>query len=289
MANLGNKGERSRMNSRLTRRQVIKAGGVAALGLAFSRPIVDTLRPKPVSANVSFDAGGGINPSVNATPFAITLPANRSARIRRETPDPNTPPTPPFADQVLSLSTLAMIVDFDDGIVGGDRVNRTGRSVLHFDISPIVPGSIISSALLTMVCSVGLADASLISAHNILPPSSPATYSGPFPSWSASTLRWNNQLPPDGTGGFSPSLDHETTVQAWGVSAPAGTSFSILGDLTFDLTLLVQDWVSGARLNNGVLMKAGDESTEVGVFCWPPGSPVSPRLIVSGSTGGSDE
>ena len=63
----------------------------------------------------------------------------------------------------------------------------------------------------------------------------------------------------------------------------------LFGDLTFDLTSLVQDWVTGATLNNGVLMKAGNELTEVGVFCLPIGAQIEPRLIVSGSTGGSDE
>lgn len=34
----------------VTRRQVIKAGGLAALGLVFSKPIIDTIRPTPIFA-----------------------------------------------------------------------------------------------------------------------------------------------------------------------------------------------------------------------------------------------
>ena len=43
------------LKRRMTRRQVIKAGGLAALGLAFSKPIIDTIRPTPLFANY----GGG--------------------------------------------------------------------------------------------------------------------------------------------------------------------------------------------------------------------------------------
>ena len=182
MANPDNiREKRSPMNSKLTRRQVIKAGGVAALGLVFSKPIVQTLRPKPVSANVSFNAGGGINPTSSPTPFALTLSANQGARIRRETPDPNSSPTPPFADQTLNPNILAVIRDFSDAT---DPIDRIGRAVLYFDVSPIPSGSTISSALLTMVCTSGLGSAPLISAHKVLVPSNPPTYSGPFPSWS---------------------------------------------------------------------------------------------------------
>lgn len=35
---------------KVTRRQVLKAGGIAALGLTFSKPIIDTIRPTPVFA-----------------------------------------------------------------------------------------------------------------------------------------------------------------------------------------------------------------------------------------------
>ena len=40
-------------NRPATRRQLIKAGGIAALGIAFSKPIIETLRP-----SVAFASGG---------------------------------------------------------------------------------------------------------------------------------------------------------------------------------------------------------------------------------------
>ena len=41
------------MKKHLTRRQAIKAGGIAAIGLAFSKPVIETLRPPPAWAQVS--------------------------------------------------------------------------------------------------------------------------------------------------------------------------------------------------------------------------------------------
>jgi hypothetical protein len=48
------------LQRQLTRRQAIKAGGIAALGLVFSKPVINTLRPAPVFAQVS--PGPGANP-----------------------------------------------------------------------------------------------------------------------------------------------------------------------------------------------------------------------------------
>ena len=39
------------LNRAVTRRQAIKAGGIAAVGLAFSKPLIETLYPKPAFAN----------------------------------------------------------------------------------------------------------------------------------------------------------------------------------------------------------------------------------------------
>ena len=38
------------LKRRITRRQAIKAGGIAALGLAFSKPVIETIRPKSAFA-----------------------------------------------------------------------------------------------------------------------------------------------------------------------------------------------------------------------------------------------
>ena len=289
MSGSGKKEERSRLHSRLTRRQVIKAGGVAALGLAFSKPIVETLRPKPASANVSFIPGGSPGPSAG-TPFTLTLAATQMARIARDTPDPNIPPVAPFADQALGSNILGVIRDFPDSL---DPTDRIGRSVFYFDITPIVSGSNISSATLSMVCFLNVGNANSITVHNIVAPSLPAPYTGSFPSWDSSNVRWNNQLPPalpfGGTGGFLPSLDHDPSAEASGNSTPTGGSTPSI-NLTFDLTLLVQDWTTGARLNNGVLMKVANEATtELAIFCLPIGLPDVPRLIINGTVGGTIE
>ena len=43
------------LKRRITRRQAIKAGGIAAVGLVFSKPLIETIRPKPAFANYHFD------------------------------------------------------------------------------------------------------------------------------------------------------------------------------------------------------------------------------------------
>ena len=46
-----------RLNRRVTRRQAIKAGGIAVIGLVFSTPVINTFRPKPVFANYFIPSG----------------------------------------------------------------------------------------------------------------------------------------------------------------------------------------------------------------------------------------
>ena len=45
------------MKKRISRRRAIKAGGIAAVGLVFSKPVIETIRPKPAFANY------GVQPS----------------------------------------------------------------------------------------------------------------------------------------------------------------------------------------------------------------------------------
>ncbi|MCH9039217.1 MAG: hypothetical protein IIC23_07470 [Chloroflexi bacterium] len=47
------------LTSKISRRQAIKVGGLAALGLAFSKPIISTIAPTPAFANY---AGNGCTP-----------------------------------------------------------------------------------------------------------------------------------------------------------------------------------------------------------------------------------
>lgn len=46
-------GINSYLKKRISRRQAMRAGGLAALGLAFSKPIINTIRPQPAYAQVS--------------------------------------------------------------------------------------------------------------------------------------------------------------------------------------------------------------------------------------------
>ncbi|MCI0887593.1 MAG: hypothetical protein J4N30_05240 [Chloroflexi bacterium] len=50
---------------RITRRQALRAGGVAALGLAFVKPLVETIAPPPVHAAISAIATPTPTPSID--------------------------------------------------------------------------------------------------------------------------------------------------------------------------------------------------------------------------------
>ncbi len=47
---------------RISRREAVKAGGIAALGLAFSDPVIRTIRARPLFASASVQAGGSPSP-----------------------------------------------------------------------------------------------------------------------------------------------------------------------------------------------------------------------------------
>ena len=49
---------REYLKRRITRRQAVKAGGLAAIGLIFSKPLIDTISPRPVFANYEPPNGG---------------------------------------------------------------------------------------------------------------------------------------------------------------------------------------------------------------------------------------
>ena len=65
--------------------------------------------------------------------------------------------------------------------------------------------------------------------------------------------------------------------------------FPPFGEVVFDLTALVQDWVNGIRTNNGILLKAGAEDFEIGQFYVPHTVFRGPRLVVDGNAPGSAE
>lgn len=61
------------LKRRITRRQALKAGGIAALGLIYAKPIIDTIRPTPVFANYGSGGstgGGGTSGEATYTIYA---------------------------------------------------------------------------------------------------------------------------------------------------------------------------------------------------------------------------
>ena len=69
---------RSYLRNKITRRQALKAGGLAALGLAFSKRIIDTIRPTPIFAvygqpSIDWDPDGTGTDDLEFFPVALTI------------------------------------------------------------------------------------------------------------------------------------------------------------------------------------------------------------------------
>jgi hypothetical protein len=65
----------------ITRRQAIKAGGIAAVGLAFSKPLIETIYPKPAFANYVTNRFIGCTPGF--------WQGGRGSQLWNETNDPD--------------------------------------------------------------------------------------------------------------------------------------------------------------------------------------------------------
>lgn len=211
------------LTTRVTRRQMVKAGGLAALGLAFSKPIVETLYPKPVSAQVSpvgMPGGGGQD-------FSEVLPI----------------PTQ-FATIDERFPTDAI---FNDGFIktGNDDFDMKLRGLIQFDVSPWIGGTLTMAKL--FLTNVG---------HDTLPAGSPIphTVHRMTDSWIGSPSGTLSPLA-DATWADHSVVSTDFTVDVTDPSTVVSTSFT---EYSWDVISIVQLWLNGTP-NHGFTL-IGDET-----------------------------
>ena len=136
----------------VTRRQALRAGGIAALGLVFSKPLIETIRPKPA--------------------FAMYLGEEEEVEYE-ETPTPDQPAIKPSADltdlEITDANTSSVVCTFkiintsDDppGLITIVNITATVAVVVgnsdYTDVitySPTNPGDIVGDSNADVDCSV---------------------------------------------------------------------------------------------------------------------------------------
>lgn len=116
-----------------------------------------------------------------------------------------------------------------NSIMVGSSSNETGRGLFKIDLSSIV-GKVTSATLNTKVTGVfSQTDNTTFNVHEVLQP------------FNISTVTWNNQ----------PSI---------GADIYGTTTRQSTGPMNFNITTLIDKWVSGQSVNNGLMIKALYES-----------------------------
>lgn len=237
------------LTTRVTRRQVMKAGGIAALGLAFTKPVVETLRPKTAWAQVS-PVG---HPRSNVRqPFSdvFTIP-QQFATIEEAAPTV----VMPF-DGIIKTGTdqsgnsLRGLIQFDVSFRIGATINRAEFFLFNLFHDTVPSGEIIPHTL-HRVTSPWVGPAI------VPPPVGDAT-------WSAHRTAFT-------TSPSDPSTDIDSSaVYSW------------------DITEIVRLWASGVP-NYGVMLIGDESMMFQDSFIGNPGPLPFPaaKLEIDGTTGGT--
>ena len=136
--------------------------------------------------------------------------------------------------------------------IGNHATDGEFRSLLQFDLASIPANSTIVSATLELYMIINLqaeAGNTAVTSHRLLS------------SWTEATVTWNN------APSFAPTVDPSTNVvlSSW---------------VQFDVSNLVDDWVTGGATNHGLLMQ-GDGTLGVYSFFSRESATFKPRLHVS--------
>jgi VCBS repeat-containing protein len=162
-------------------------------------------------------------------------------------PVPVTPPTTAtltaiddsYLRQDAATTNYGAVTTFEVG----RKSNRTRRSILKFDLSSIPAGAILESATLTLTRTGGDANTLTFSTHEVTQ------------AWVEANTTWNNRQTgtawtPSVGGTFKPTAISTTTVPATN------------GAYNWNLLSMVQSWFNGTSVNNGVLIKQANETSQ---------------------------
>ena len=181
-----------------------------------------------------------VTPTPTATPSPTISP----------TPGPTPTPTLPPAVTLYATgdsyvmqgypttnygSEYQMWVGYDDYL---DPDGKITRGLIQFDVSSIAPGTPISSVILQVY---------LMASWDFAGQTRQYTTYHPAASWSESAVTWNTAPAPSTSYGS------------------VGVTHGEWGWYSFDVTSLVQGWVNGSIVNNGIMLRgpeaAGSDSS----------------------------
>lgn len=205
----------------ITRRQAIKASGLAAIGFVFSKPLIDTLRPTPIFAQqydepTNENGDNNIDPieeEVVLTPRVVDeegVVPGKDATIAENQPD--------------SQPGILAIV--------GPLGTQAHRGLVEFQLpGTIPPGPSVISAILRLFLIQNSGGPIDVGVHKVTD------------AWDRDTVSWVNQ----------PSIvsSAEDTISV-------GAASEVFYE--WDIAPLVRDWVDEVAANYGVMIKAADES-----------------------------
>jgi hypothetical protein len=149
-------------------------------------------------------------------------------------------------------SSTGMTIDKSGGGAGNQR------ALLNFDLSSIPAGATINSATLTM------------EATNIDGPLNIDVYEV-LENWSEANATWDER---------DTATSWTTAGGEFNATAEATLNTSSTGQHTWDITALVQDWIDGTRVNNGILVGSPDTGTNVTATYDSSEGSVSPLLQI---------
>jgi hypothetical protein len=131
-------------------------------------------------------------------------------------------------------------------------VGNIQRTLLQFDVSSIPSDATIDSAVLTLTANESLGN----NAGN--PAGASMDVYRLTQSWVEGTATWNNSGSGAWTGGNYAGSTGVPDVSPYASNAQVVPDGYGTATLTWDITSLVAEWVSGAQANNGLLIRSFD-------------------------------
>ena len=240
----------------------------ASGSVAFSVPapvMWDSATSRSTSRRVSFD----LSPEGEGWLLRLTADRTWLEDPDRVFPVQVDPTTAVSAAQDCFVSSSSPDGDFCPTtylLAGRNTSTRTDRSLLKFDVSAIRRDAMVLASDLAIYNNAGVSQS--IDVHRVCE------------SWTTN-VTWNKR---DGSTGWddcptnstnaAPGASFESTVEDTNPTVGGGAGWE-----HFHPTELVEDWIAGTHTNNGLLLKASDESTVTGSVGFDSSSGTNPPSL----------